>query len=125
MKSVAFAVFGLAAALAATSAVATVGTMIHNQSQPSSLETFSDMVPWTSTPKRVDVADQNLERLPPRYSSYVTDPGSLKTAANSSRFVVYGSMGNVAVSEKSGRTPMPTDQTALLEPESTVLAETN
>ena len=130
MKSVAFAVFGLAAALAATSAVATVGTIIHDQSQVSSLKSFSSMVPWTSAPKRVDVAEQKLERLPPRYSSYVTDPGSLKTASNSGRFVVYGSLGNgavanAAISGKSARVSLPTDQTAMLEPANAGFEETN
>lgn len=116
MKSVAFAVFGIAAGLAATSAVATVGTMIHDQSQVSNLKSFSDTVSWTDAPKRIDVADQHLERLPPRYSSYVTDPGSMKTASNSDQFVVYGSMGSTAKAARVIKETLPTDRTAFRKP---------
>ncbi|CAN7308965.1 BA14K family protein [Rhizobium leguminosarum] len=80
MKAIASLVFGILSSVGATMAAASVASHVVADSKS---HTFNDLASrdlWTTTPVKVDPRQQHYERIPPLYSSYVTEAPTIATS---------------------------------------------
>lgn len=79
MKAIGSLAFGIALSVCASAAAASVASLVLAQpTEPPLLKSASAPDLWTATPVRIDRSQQNYQRLPPVYSTYVTNPVSAK-----------------------------------------------
>lgn len=79
MKAIGSLAFGIALSVCASAGAASVASLVLAEpSERPLLKAASAPDLWTATPVRIDRSQQNYERLPPAYSSYVTNPVSVK-----------------------------------------------
>ncbi len=90
MKTVASIAFGIIAIVGFTWAGFAVASAVERQSEASSLAQIETFTMWTAGPQRVSLEEQSLERLPPRYSTYVTNEmlAKVTTKRNGSEFIL-------------------------------------
>ncbi|MBB2687861.1 UNVERIFIED_ORG: hypothetical protein GGD48_004980 [Rhizobium etli] len=73
MKGVASVAFGILSSVGACIAAASVASYVVADSEPHAFNELAARDLWTTTPVKVDPRQQHYERIPPLYSSYVTD----------------------------------------------------
>ncbi|MGR6432653.1 BA14K family protein [Rhizobium sp. PAMB 3174] len=73
MRSAATLTFGIASSIAMVWTGVAVASLVTPSSGSSPLRPMESDQLWVSKPVRIDTARQSLERLTPRFSSYVTD----------------------------------------------------
>jgi hypothetical protein len=79
MKAIGSLAFGIALSVCASAGAASVASLVlAKPTEPPLLKSASAPDLWTATPVRIDRNQQNYERLPPVYSTYVTNPVSAK-----------------------------------------------
>ncbi len=78
MKTVASITFGIIAAIGFIWAGFAAASAFERQSEVSSFAQIETFTMWTAGPKRVSLKEQSLERLPPRYSTYVANSMTAK-----------------------------------------------
>ncbi len=79
MKAIGSLAFGIALSVCASAAAASVASLVlAKPTEPPLLKSASAPDLWTATPVRIDRSQQNYQRLPPVYSTYVTNPVSAK-----------------------------------------------
>lgn len=80
MKAIASLAFGILSSVGACMAAASVASHVVADSKS---HTFNDLASrdlWTTTPVKVDLRQQHYERIPPLYSSYVTEAPTFATS---------------------------------------------
>ena len=80
MKAIASVTFGILSSVGACMAAASVASHVVADFEP---HVFNDLAArdlWTTTPVKVDPRQQRYERIPPLYSSYVTEAPAIITA---------------------------------------------
>lgn len=77
MQTVATLTFGIASSVAACVGAAAMASLVMANSEAFSLDPSSASDLWSVTPVRVDRRKQKFERLPPAYSSYVTEASAI------------------------------------------------
>ncbi|WFU12726.1 BA14K family protein (plasmid) [Rhizobium sp. CB3090] len=80
MKAIALAAFGIASSIGACIAVASLASYVVAEPERHSFANLTAPDLWTTEPRRVDPRTQHYERLPPLYSTYVTNATAVKTA---------------------------------------------
>ncbi|NKK36384.1 BA14K family protein [Rhizobium leguminosarum bv. viciae] len=73
MKAIASVVFGILSSVGACVAAASVASYVVADSEPHAFNELAARDLWTTTPVKVDPRQQHYERIPPLYSSYVTE----------------------------------------------------
>jgi hypothetical protein len=73
MKAIATLAFGIVSSLGACISAASVASIVMAHSEGHSFGRLSAPDLWTTNPVRIDRSKQDYQRLPPAYSSYVTD----------------------------------------------------
>ncbi|MDF0664034.1 MULTISPECIES: BA14K family protein [unclassified Rhizobium] len=73
MKGIASVAFGIVSSVGASIAAASVASYVVADSEPHAFNELAARDLWTTTPVKVDPRQQHYERIPPLYSSYVTD----------------------------------------------------
>jgi hypothetical protein len=80
MKAIASVAFGIASAVGACVAVASLASYVIAEPERHSFANLAAPDLWTTEPRRIDPSAQHYERLPPLYSTYVTNAPALKIA---------------------------------------------
>ncbi|NKL37003.1 BA14K family protein [Rhizobium leguminosarum bv. viciae] len=73
MKAIASVAFGILSSVGACMAAASVASYVVAESEPHAFGDLEARDLWTTTPVKVDPRQQHYERIPPLYSSYVTE----------------------------------------------------
>ncbi|WP_075292955.1 BA14K family protein [Pararhizobium arenae] len=81
MKAILSLTFGILSSVGVCTGAASVASLVITEA-PKNLVFRTASAPdlWTTTPVRVDLSRQSYERLPPVYSTYVTNPSPGKVA---------------------------------------------
>lgn len=77
MKAIAVAAFGIISSVGVCIAASSLASFVMADPQPQKFASLSNPDLWTTSPVRVDVSRQHYERLPPAYSSYVTQASTV------------------------------------------------
>lgn len=88
MKAIASVAFGIISSVGACVAAASVASHVVANSEPHTFNDLAERDLWTTTPVKIDPRQQRYERIPPLYSSYVTEApvvATSKAMADSSR----------------------------------------
>ncbi|MBA1346194.1 BA14K family protein [Rhizobium sp. WYCCWR 11146] len=80
MKAIASVAFGILSSVGACMAAASVASHVVADSEPHAFGDLAARDLWTTTPVKVDPRQQRYERIPPLYSSYVTEASAVITA---------------------------------------------
>ncbi|MGO8071655.1 BA14K family protein [Rhizobium leguminosarum] len=80
MKAIASVTFGILSSVGACMAAAAVASHVVADSEPHAFNDLAARDLWTTTPVKVDPRQQRYERIPPLYSSYVTEASAVTTA---------------------------------------------
>ncbi|MBY5336206.1 BA14K family protein [Rhizobium leguminosarum] len=80
MKAIASLVFGILSSVGATMAAASVASHVVVDSKSHTFNELASRDLWTTTPVKVDPRQQHYERIPPLYSSYVTEAPTIATS---------------------------------------------
>ncbi len=80
MKAIASVVFGILSSVGAAMAAASVASHVVADSEPHAFNDLASRDLWTTTPVKVDLRQQHYERIPPLYSSYVTEAPTIATS---------------------------------------------
>ncbi|MFS2180110.1 BA14K family protein [Rhizobium pisi] len=80
MKAVASIAFGIVSSVGACIAAASVASHVVADSEPRALTDLAARDLWTTKPVKVDPRQQHYERIPPVYSSYVTEASAITTS---------------------------------------------
>ncbi|RUM25105.1 BA14K family protein [Rhizobium vallis] len=80
MNAVASVAFGIASAVGACIAAASVASHVVADSEPHAFMDLSARDLWTTEPVKIDPRQQHYERIPPLYSSYVTEASAITTS---------------------------------------------
>ncbi|MGO7902252.1 BA14K family protein [Rhizobium ruizarguesonis] len=80
MKAIASVAFGILSSVGACIAAASVASYVVADSEPHTFKELAARDLWTTTPVKVDPREQHYERIPPLYSSYVTEAPTIATS---------------------------------------------
>ncbi|MEF0942702.1 BA14K family protein [Rhizobium sp. BR 362] len=80
MKAIASVAFGIASSVGACVAIASVASYVIAEPERHSFANLAAPDLWTTEPRRIDPGAQHYERLPPMYSTYVTNAPAVKIA---------------------------------------------
>jgi len=84
MNAIASLAFGIVSSVGACIAAASVASHVVAESEPHIFNDLAARDLWTTTPVKIDPRQQRYERIPPLYSSYVTEaPAIMMSAARS------------------------------------------
>ncbi|MGR9500128.1 BA14K family protein (plasmid) [Rhizobium leguminosarum] len=81
MKAIASVAFGILSSVGACVAAASVASYVVADSEPHAFKELAARDLWTTTPVKVDPRQQRYERVPPLYSSYVTEASASMASA--------------------------------------------
>ncbi|MGO8369122.1 BA14K family protein [Rhizobium ruizarguesonis] len=81
MKAIASVAFGILSSVGACIAAASVASYVVADSEPHTFKELAARDLWTTTPVKVDPREQHYERIPPLYSSYVTEASASMASA--------------------------------------------
>ncbi|AVC46979.1 bA14K family protein (plasmid) [Rhizobium leguminosarum bv. viciae] len=81
MKAIASVAFGILSSVGACVAAASVASYVVADSEPHAFKELAARDLWTTTPVKVDPRQQPYERIPPLYSSYVTEASASMASA--------------------------------------------
>ncbi|MBY5698990.1 BA14K family protein [Rhizobium leguminosarum] len=79
MKAIASVVFGILSSVGACMAAASIASYVVADSEPHAFKDLTSRDLWTTTPVKIDIRQQHYERIPPLYSSYVTEAPAITT----------------------------------------------
>ncbi|QPB22423.1 BA14K family protein [Rhizobium sp. 007] len=80
MKAIASIVFGIVSSVGACVAAASVASHVVGGAEPHAFNDLAAGDLWTTRPVKVDPRQQRYERIPPLYSSYVTEASATMTS---------------------------------------------
>ncbi|MBB4277931.1 BA14K family protein [Rhizobium mongolense] len=80
MKAIASVVFGIFSSVGACVAAASVASHVVGDAEPHTFNELATRDLWTTRPVKVDPRQQRYERIPPLYSSYVTEASTTMTS---------------------------------------------
>ncbi|WP_455873746.1 BA14K family protein [Rhizobium yanglingense] len=80
MKGIASVVFGIVSSVGACVAAASVASHVAENAGPHAFNDLATGDLWTTRPVKVDPRQQRYERIPPLYSSYVTEASATMTS---------------------------------------------
>jgi hypothetical protein len=80
MKAIASVVFGIVSSVGACLAAASVASHVVGDAEPHAFNDLATRDLWTTRPVKVDPRQQRYERIPPLYSSYVTEASATMTS---------------------------------------------
>ncbi|MBX4862852.1 BA14K family protein [Rhizobium sophorae] len=81
MNAIASVAFGILSSVGACMAAASVASYVVADSEPHAFKELAARDLWTTTPMKVDPRQQHYERIPPLYSSYVTEASTSMASA--------------------------------------------